>query len=351
MSRTRCRIWRPITWWACAATSGDTPSLFRISRPVRIGASGLRSSWASVARNSSLRRSASISRTLLSWSWRFTVASASVRSSTRCSRSASSRSRCVWKVSRRASRRQPRAARIIAKVITTAATASPRSRCRASTTRSCPSSSGRAKATTIRPGAIAGSRCAPRNRASACGDEASTPTLLAAIRVTVSTAIPGNAGASARREASNERARTASQLMAKVVPAPSRSTLSQTRPARGSAARLMARNTNDNAVTGDWRPATALSRGKSTPSHRSTSPPLRRWRTRRGSRRGSPRPARRAPAATIAPPRRIRRPRSPGRGRCTRTRTRNRAPSPATPARRQRARRAPPTSYRAPGQR
>ena len=171
-----------------------------------------------------MRRSASISRTLLSWSCRFTVASASVRSSTRCSRSASSRSRCVWKVSRRASNRQPRAARIIAKVITTAATASPRSRCRASRTRSCPSSSGSANATTMRPGAIAGSRWAPRSRASVCAEAASTPTLLAASRVTVSTAMPGNAGASARREASNERATTASQLMANVVPAPSRST-------------------------------------------------------------------------------------------------------------------------------
>ncbi len=58
-SRTRCWTWCFIMSRAQAAVGASTPSISKRSRPLRIGANGLRSSWANIARNSSLRRSAS----------------------------------------------------------------------------------------------------------------------------------------------------------------------------------------------------------------------------------------------------------------------------------------------------
>ena len=62
-SRTICSSCRSIRVRACSPASRSVDSRM-ICRALRIGASGLRSSWASVARNSSLRRSAS-----RSWSY------------------------------------------------------------------------------------------------------------------------------------------------------------------------------------------------------------------------------------------------------------------------------------------
>ena len=57
-----CRTWRSITARLAAQRLGDrSAGCSDASAALRIGASGLRSSWASVARNSSLRRSASAS--------------------------------------------------------------------------------------------------------------------------------------------------------------------------------------------------------------------------------------------------------------------------------------------------
>ena len=57
--RDICRTWRsmmPPTWRSVASSGSARRSA---ATPLRIGASGLRSSWASIARNSSLRRSVS----------------------------------------------------------------------------------------------------------------------------------------------------------------------------------------------------------------------------------------------------------------------------------------------------
>jgi hypothetical protein len=56
--RTSCPTWRCIISRAFSALTGSLPARRRISRALRMGASGLRSSCASVARNSSLRWSA-----------------------------------------------------------------------------------------------------------------------------------------------------------------------------------------------------------------------------------------------------------------------------------------------------
>ena len=56
--RTICRSWRSMTSRERSANVGLAPAMRRISRPFISGASGLRSSCANVARNSSLRRSA-----------------------------------------------------------------------------------------------------------------------------------------------------------------------------------------------------------------------------------------------------------------------------------------------------
>ena len=77
------------------ARPASAPASRRICRPLRMGASGLRSSWASIARNSSLRRSAS----------RNSCSSRS-RSFSACFRSAISASSSCWR--RSASRRGPR---------------------------------------------------------------------------------------------------------------------------------------------------------------------------------------------------------------------------------------------------
>ena len=57
MSRTMWESWRSIIFRVSMATAGSCDML-STWRPVRMGASGFRSSWASVARNSSFRRSA-----------------------------------------------------------------------------------------------------------------------------------------------------------------------------------------------------------------------------------------------------------------------------------------------------
>ncbi len=59
MSRTSCAAWRDIVSVTRAAIAGSRSRRFNISIPELIGASGLRSSCASSAMNSSLRRSAS----------------------------------------------------------------------------------------------------------------------------------------------------------------------------------------------------------------------------------------------------------------------------------------------------
>ena len=59
MSRTISATCRSIIPRTRRTASGASPDSRISSRPVRMGASGLRSSWASSARNSSLRESAS----------------------------------------------------------------------------------------------------------------------------------------------------------------------------------------------------------------------------------------------------------------------------------------------------
>ena len=59
MSRTICATCRSIMVRTPRTASGASPDRRISSSPVRIGASGLRSSWARSARNSSLRESAS----------------------------------------------------------------------------------------------------------------------------------------------------------------------------------------------------------------------------------------------------------------------------------------------------
>ena len=61
MSRTMTATWRAITPRAVRTSGSVRPSRPRVWTALRIGASGFRSSWASVARNSSLWRLASAS--------------------------------------------------------------------------------------------------------------------------------------------------------------------------------------------------------------------------------------------------------------------------------------------------
>ena len=61
MRRVRCDSWRPMTGAVVEWSRRARVRTRRAVAPCRIGASGLRSSWASIARNSFLRRSASVS--------------------------------------------------------------------------------------------------------------------------------------------------------------------------------------------------------------------------------------------------------------------------------------------------
>ena len=67
MRRTICPSCRSIMWRVRSSKPGSSFASLRSCKPLRSGASGLRSSWASVARNSSLRRSIALSALLLSF--------------------------------------------------------------------------------------------------------------------------------------------------------------------------------------------------------------------------------------------------------------------------------------------
>ena len=77
-SRDICASWRSMTSGTHRASGLEDSIAVRIAAALRIAASGLRSSWASVARNSSLRRSAACSARFASlcavMSWSTTIA-------------------------------------------------------------------------------------------------------------------------------------------------------------------------------------------------------------------------------------------------------------------------------------
>ena len=256
---------------ALAASGVDRVGLAGAPGRLRIGASGLRSSWASVARNSSLRRSASRSRASLSCSWRLAV-----------------RERAGAFVDARLELGEQPVALLLEGVETgqgpphhggdhhgegdhDQAGGQPGSRYAVSSPRAWPSSQRQRRR---RPAACPAPARRGGGRRAAAPSRAPTtpgsPTPLTASSATVDTAMPGKPGTSARREASNEIASTASQLWP---------TRCRRRTARCSRPRAAARQRRQRrrppaatpvTVTGDIRPATRLSAGKRMPSQLST---------------------------------------------------------------------------------